>query len=379
MKFCMEEDYAYIISPFGLGDTFILCMLKDAIEDRYGVTVKYVIKPSHVAILEMFGYEYVIGEYLTEELYDIAQNNKIIKAGRLYVAHPHFCAKNIENAFFEHKIDFLQMYLCTLGLDNGEKLTPKIDYPDVSNELIRKIYPLKVEDVILFAPEMTSCASLQDRPPMEWLKTYEAFEDKTRIVVNSRNKNCPGYQGRYVDLTLSELISLAVNCNKVISVRSGLCDLIYPKVKKMIILYANVDVWMNYSLKDLFKSICLNENVKEYCISYSHELNRRGYKNCAVYGMGINGRRLIHTLQREGFQVKYAIDRNAETITTDMVPVIAPTVTLPDTDCIISTVTNGFDQIKENLQKQERKIPIINYWDMKYKSNVQNQMIRELR
>lgn len=361
--------YANIISPFGLGDTFILCMLRNAIEEKYHVRVCYWIKASHVFIAEMFGAEYKVRIFDDEELINLSKKSKVIEEGCFFVAHPHFIDLEIEQSFFEHRIEFLAMYENILGLDNDKISFNEPQYPMVTDSLMTKISPFKPDEVILFAPEMTSCVAKMDIPNQNWLKKYMTNYDTNKIMINACKTEDQVYEGRYLDLTLSELVALAINCREVISVRSGLCDLIYQKVRKMTVLYANVDVFANYSLKTLFRDIKENHAVDEKIISYENELCYRGYSNCAIYGMGKNGRRLYSTLKEADYPVLYSIDKNSKAMSTldiDILPNYGP---YPKVDCIISTVPDGFEEVKENLLRNGYTGAIIDFWNMEYHNN----------
>lgn len=367
----LNEKKIYIISPYGLGDTYILCMFKDALEKYYEASVVYVIKASHVSVVELFGFEYVVQTFSPEELQDIADKQSGIEAGKLFVAHPHYVSIKTEEAFVKHEISFLEMYRRTLGLPENVQATLKTTYPEVTEELREKVKPYEIEEIVLFAPELTSCFTLIDKPSPYWIQAYnEELAEKTdALVLNVLEVKNRSLCGKIIDFTIRELIALAINCKEVITVRSGLCDLVYEKVKKMTVIYSDYDFWKTYSLADVFKGIIDNPNVREACIAYAARLREAGYSNCAIYGYGENGKRLHRTLLNQGFEVSYIIDRNAGNIKCDG-KIVTPEEELTDVDCVLVATLNGFQEISEML-KNKLKCDIINFWDLDYKQTTE--------
>ena len=362
-----NERYTYIISPYGLGDTFMLCIFKQSIEEKYKVTVKFVIKESHIDIVEMFGFEYVVRKYSDEQLYEISRENKKISAGKLFVAHPHYLDFKLELDFFEHRISFWEFYEKTLGLEGI--LFPKleINYPEITEELKNKIAPFSVEDVVIYAPEMSSYRAFIDYPPIEWVKKFglQLKRDNKKLIINAVNKEIIKEFDSVTSLTLKELIALCIHCKEVISIRSGLCDLICLACRRLNVIYTTIDYFENYSLKSVFPQHRLNGRLKEYCINYKEYFTINNLNICAIYGMGENGKRLYRTLKYQGIIVKYGIDRRKDTISSEL-EIFSPEDNYPKVDCIIVCVMNGFEEIKKHLSSKNKKTKILNIWEIDF-------------
>lgn len=363
--FYLNSEEIYLISPFGLGDTYILCMYKDAIEKCYQHSVVYVIKPSHVDILSLFGYKFIVRNFSEKELGDIAKSNNVINAGKFYVAHPHYVDKLIEKEFFDKNISFAKMYCRTLGIPENSSYQPACNYLKHMVTLEEKIKPLKVDDVVLFAPEMNSCRTQFDRPSHAFLKRLnKILYDKygNNLIVNAIG-NTMEYFGKKIDLSLMELVVLATSCRKVVSIRSGLCDVLYTNVKSMDVIYGNQDFYDGYALESLF-SQKINPYVNEYIISYANILRDNGFNSCAIYGWGENGRRLYRTLRHEGYEVVYVIDRREKEISIDIDVYGLDVDKYPYVDCIIVTVNGSYDEIKQEISAQAKDISIINLYEL---------------
>lgn len=91
---------------------------------------------------------------------------------------------------------------------------------------------------------------------------------------------------------------------------------------------------------------------------------QNGYKTVAIYGMKELGERLYDELKDSEIEVKYIIDKNADTIYAD-VDVVDPEDTLEDVDVIVVTAIHYFDEIEENLSGKV-DYPVISLEDIVY-------------
>lgn len=88
------------------------------------------------------------------------------------------------------------------------------------------------------------------------------------------------------------------------------------------------------------------------------------YKTVAVYGMKELGERLCDELKDSEVTVKYAIDKNADAIYSD-VDVVTPDDELAPVDVIVVTAITFFDEIEEMLSEKV-DCPIISLEDILY-------------
>ncbi len=104
--------------------------------------------------------------------------------------------------------------------------------------------------------------------------------------------------------------------------------------------------------------------VKQENKSIAGYLEEKGYKEIAIYGMNYVGETLLNELAGSNVKVKYAIDRNAENIYSD-VEVVRPEDELADVDAIIVTAITFFDEIEEKLS-EKIDCPILSMDDILY-------------
>ncbi len=91
---------------------------------------------------------------------------------------------------------------------------------------------------------------------------------------------------------------------------------------------------------------------------------KNGYKTVAIYGMKELGERLYDELKDTGIEVRYIIDKNADSIYAD-VDVVTPDDELEPVDAIVVTAIYYFDEIEENLSEKV-DYPIVSLEDILY-------------
>lgn len=115
----------------------------------------------------------------------------------------------------------------------------------------------------------------------------------------------------------------------------------------------NAEKWKKMSDKHLALFLLMNEWMKTKqegkCIK--DYFDKHEYKTVAIYGMSYIGERLLDELADSGIEVKYAIDRNADAIYSD-IEVCSPEDELPEVDVIIVTAVYFFDEIYDQLSKK---------------------------
>lgn len=115
--------------------------------------------------------------------------------------------------------------------------------------------------------------------------------------------------------------------------------------------YSMLNVWL--ALKQEGKSL------EKYFID-------NGYKTIAIYGMGEMGNRLYDELKNTSIEVKYAVDKEASSVYSEL-NVIEKEDKMEKVDAMIVTATFAFDEIEEELNKLV-EFPIISLEDVIYES-----------
>lgn len=104
--------------------------------------------------------------------------------------------------------------------------------------------------------------------------------------------------------------------------------------------------------------------VKQEGKNLSDYFKRKGYQNIAIYGMGYIGQTLVKELKGTDIIVKYAIDKKANELCSDL-PVITPDSVFPEVDVMVVTPVTFFNEIKKNLSSRGR-CPIVSIKDLLY-------------
>lgn len=130
----------------------------------------------------------------------------------------------------------------------------------------------------------------------------------------------------------------------------------------------SIKKWKTMSDKHLALFMLMNEWVKlrqeGKCIDKYFKNN--GYYSIAIYGMSYVGERLLDELKGSGVDVKYAIDRNADSIYEE-IAVYCPDDALPEVDVIVVTAVFFFDEIHGFLQEKVN-CPIVSFEDILYEA-----------
>lgn len=127
-----------------------------------------------------------------------------------------------------------------------------------------------------------------------------------------------------------------------------------------------VNQWQQMSDKHLSLFLMMNQwvKVKQAGKNLAEYFDRKGYKNIAVYGMSYAGETLIDELKDTGVTVRYAIDKNADKIYSD-IDVITMEDDLQEVDAIVVTAITFFEEIESKLS-EKIDCPIISLEDVLY-------------
>lgn len=127
-----------------------------------------------------------------------------------------------------------------------------------------------------------------------------------------------------------------------------------------------VDYKSKMSEKHLALYLMMNQwvKVKQENKSITLYLEAEGYKSIAIYGMNYVGETLMDELLNSNVEVKYGIDKNADTIYAD-IDILRPEDELPEVDAVIVTAITFFDEIEDALSRK-MDCPIISMEDILY-------------
>jgi hypothetical protein len=104
--------------------------------------------------------------------------------------------------------------------------------------------------------------------------------------------------------------------------------------------------------------------IKQEGKNLSSYFKSMGYKNIAIYGMGIVGETLVNELMDTDTKIAYGIDKSARAICTN-VEAFSVDDELEEVDAVVVTPVPYFVEIEEMLSKKLR-CPIISLEDVLY-------------
>lgn len=104
--------------------------------------------------------------------------------------------------------------------------------------------------------------------------------------------------------------------------------------------------------------------LKQKKNSFSSYFEDRGYRQIAIYGMGVIGQTLLDELQGSNVDVIYGIDRNANKAYSQVM-VLPLNAEFPTVDAVVVTVIESFEEILQGL-KEKFHCPIISLMDVVY-------------
>lgn len=118
-------------------------------------------------------------------------------------------------------------------------------------------------------------------------------------------------------------------------------------------LKEKVDYKSRMSEKHLALYLMMNQwvKVKQDNKSIADYLEKKGYKEIAIYGMNYVGETLMDELANSNVKVKYGIDKNADMIYSD-IDVVTPDDELCSVDAVIVTAITFFGEIEESLSEK---------------------------
>lgn len=176
-----------------------------------------------------------------------------------------------------------------------------------------------------------------------------------------------GIETIFIILCMSEAKGFDINMKKgMISILSALAGAAIGAVVVGKVERTNLNKIKSMSDKHLALYQMMNEWVKrkQENRSIADYLEKKGYKQIAIYGMNYVGETLLAELENTNVKVKYAIDKNAGNIYSD-VDVVSPEDKFDEIDAVIVTPITFFDEIEKALSEKV-DCPIISIGDILY-------------
>jgi hypothetical protein len=261
MNYCFKvlsqlniPDCLNFISPCGLGDTMVLCAGRRVLEQKYHTSIHLIIKPTHEIVMEMYNNtHYSIREFTKNELWDIAQDNYVPQKGKLYVAHPIYSDNTgLMSSWAKADFDINCLWRQFLQIDSSIQFDLPVYYPNFTSTMYNSIgIPANdINKTVLLLPEARSVPALRTK---YWVGLSKNLRREGYFVVqNYVNKIFKIKDVPCLPDDLKLVLAFSLSCNKVYSLRSGLCDLIAEKVKDLTVFYPDKFSYKVYQMRTRF-------------------------------------------------------------------------------------------------------------------------------
>lgn len=114
----------------------------------------------------------------------------------------------------------------------------------------------------------------------------------------------------------------------------------------------------------LFRMMDQWVRVKQEGKNLASYFEKNNYRKIAIYGMSYAGMTLINELKDTDIIIAYGIDKNADSIYTD-IDIVSKDENLEEVDAVVVTAITFFDEIEEELSAR-LECPILSLEDILY-------------
>ncbi len=280
-RYIHPDKFNFVLQD-GLGDTLMCLRYADAFVKKNGAEMFFFIRPSHEFIfkaLDMHNYMVVDAMERRNFYYGLDINLfSTPKIGDLFFAHPRLTPMPLSQNDKKEQYDFRDFWGNFLSLQTS--LLQKKEIKAVP-EMVKaardfmNLHNLQAEKTIFISPEECGYKSANAKVFANLAQNLskKGFSVISNVCV-SKNK----IQGTIEFSGKFELcMALADMCRAVISVRSGLCDMLYEKGKNLYILYQTKKDFDFYSVNKIFD----RNDVNEYMFSDDFAIEKITENICA--------------------------------------------------------------------------------------------------
>lgn len=266
-----KDDWIFMIH-YGIGDTLFLSSLIDDFKLKNNGRVVLIAKESHKIAVKMFsGVDFYIPlDSKFKHLCLTKVCNSTMKRGEIFIPHPlsNHSLSGFESVVGYKNITLFDMYKMILKLDE------KCEMKKPNSDIYEMDEAQKIFDQNAFDPEKTivifpHASSLAPIIHSFWSDLISKITDLNfNVIINSSDqiKFSDHKNVVQIDINLEKIVSVSLLASFVISIRSGVCDLLCLSDKKMIVLYPNDAGYKAFCLKNIFNH---NRNLSEMVVGDS--------------------------------------------------------------------------------------------------------------
>lgn len=256
LKLAEKKVYCLVLHKH-LGDVFYAIGLKDQFKKTYGSELSFVVRPQHEFLMKLWGCtDYVVydldrfvkknkglitsyfqGRVPEKDELDSLENNifQSLFPGIPSKNLPFVCETPINN-FFSYPMYWCYRWSSNIGLKEDFYFYPKKVDLRLSENALRALDTIgPLEDCVFLAPEAKTSFEL----PIEiWTEIADTIRSSGyKVLVNSKRIKIKKSQSLYdFKLTLEDVVAIAFKCHSIISLRSGICDVLVTAGKKLTVI-----------------------------------------------------------------------------------------------------------------------------------------------
>lgn len=249
----IEPGRFYVVFPYGIGDTWYACSFMDAYKNQYikGKRVCYLVKKSHEMLVRLFmkdDDEIVVSSDIVDGFEQFSVEKEIWHLDNYLYAH---FKKDINQMIFpeyyEIGTNMIDKYRkIVLGLDDSAtRMIPEL--PVAADELITK-YAINRKSVVLM-PYARSVPLL----PIEFWELIAQFllDSGYNVLTNIGPGEVPIRNTNAMSESVIDTIGLCKKSLAVISIRSGICDILAATDTLMFIINTEQHYYRYWNLSEL--------------------------------------------------------------------------------------------------------------------------------
>ena len=264
----------YVITTFGIGDAIAACKYLKAYRKTYNIShITLIGKKNKGDIIKLFSQEYddlillddkeiveLSDAFLLDYPYTRFFKWSFRVTPAVLICHIRDFDFSVRKGSILRETTMEGLYRSLVFNLKDDVREEKPVFPKCDLEIFKKTGAIQGSSV-LFAPDANSVSKLDDR---FWISLVDYYTKKGVLcftnVVKKTDKPLPGTIG--VSFSAVETAQFAEYCGHVVSLRSGLCDLMKYVKCKMAVIYGGDDAEMTkhfYSLQDGEKKAIINE------------------------------------------------------------------------------------------------------------------------
>ena len=269
----LSKERVGIVCPCGLGDTYLACSFIKAYQEQSLKKPILIIKNSHIDIVDMFQNgkleRYIVSNDEMSHLIDFFISNP--KSDFMIYGHISFYwndylfnnkyIKEIQYNEFESVVT--KMYrTCVFKLKNNTELDRPNNIHKIDKSFYLSKYNIIQDKSIILFPEANSINEISFE---FWNNIASLLRCLGFKVFFNLSKNKEAYYGDQIDIPLRDLIGVAELCGYIISLRSGISDILSTCNANNIVIYSDGVLLStgDWSLKKMG----LTDNVNEIYVT----------------------------------------------------------------------------------------------------------------